>query len=74
MFNEIAKQLRQPTGFLGNVLSKFLKRMNGDIYVQMVKEINAQDGDIIYEIGYGHGSGVWQLANNANCTIDGIDF
>lgn len=74
MFNEIAKQLRQPTGFLGKILSKFLKKMNGDIYVRMVEEVNAQDGDKIYEIGYGHGSGVHQLAANANCTVHGIDF
>lgn len=74
MYNKIAQQLRKPSGFLGKVISKFLKRMNSDIYIQMVKELKAQDGDKIYEIGYGHGSGVMQLSQNANCVIDGIDF
>ena len=74
MFNEIARQLRQPTGILGKILSKFLKRMNGDIYKQMVKELAAQDGEKIYEIGYGHGSGINQVAQAANCEVNGIDF
>ena len=74
MYNEIARQLRQPKGILGRILSKFLKRMNAEIYIEMVKRINAQDGDKIYEIGYGHGSGVFQIANQAVCEIDGIDF
>ena len=74
MFNEIAKQLRQPTGFLGKILSKFLKRMNGEIYIQMIQEINPKNREKIFEIGYGHGSGVWQLVHKADCLVDGIDF
>jgi len=40
----------------------------------MVDEVNAQDGDKIFEIGYGHGIGVYRLANSANCFVGGIDY
>jgi len=70
----IAKQLKRPTGFLGKILSKFLKRMNSEIYVQVIKDVNAQDGDRIFEIGYGHGSGILQLVKIADCVVEGIDF
>tara|TARA_R110002050_G_scaffold141251_2_gene266296 strand:+ start:3282 stop:3884 length:603 start_codon:yes stop_codon:yes gene_type:complete len=74
MYNKIAQQLRQPTGIWGKIISKFLKKMNGEIYTQMIKEVDANDDDKIYEIGYGHGSGVFQLAKQANCIVNGIDF
>ena len=70
----IAKQLKRPTGFLGKILSKFLKQMNSEIYVQVIKDVNAQDGDRIFEIGYGHGSGILQLVKIADCVVEGIDF
>ena len=74
MRKTIAKQLRQPSGFLGKLLSKFLKKMNSDIYDQVILDIAAKPGDEIFEIGYGHGAGIKRIVSKVDCQVSGIDF
>ena len=74
MFHKIADQLKRPTGLWGKVISRFLKRMNSNIYDQVIIDVDAQEGDQIFEIGYGHGDGVNRILRNVNCHVSGIDF
>lgn len=74
IFSKIAAQLRKPTGLVGKVLSKFLLHMNSDIYDQVIKELDAKQGERIFEIGYGHGAGIERILTKVDCQVSGIDF
>jgi cyclopropane fatty-acyl-phospholipid synthase-like methyltransferase len=75
MFKTLGEQLRRPSGFMGRLVSKMMEMRNKESYKEMIKALDIQSGDKIFEIGYGPGLGINLIANNTvDCTISGIDF
>jgi cyclopropane fatty-acyl-phospholipid synthase-like methyltransferase len=75
MFKTLGKQLRQPSGFMGKLVSRMMQLRNREFYEKMITELDVQNGDFLFEIGYGPGTGISMIAGNtANCTVHGIDF
>jgi ubiquinone/menaquinone biosynthesis C-methylase UbiE len=74
MFKKIASQLRKPNGLLGKLLSMVLRKMNSSIYDKVIDDIEAKQGEHIFEIGYGHGAGIERIVSKVNCQVSGIDF
>jgi len=75
MFELFGKQLRQPSGFLGKMVSEMMNTRNLRFYKEIIRILEVKDGDYIFEIGYGPGLGINILANSNNsCKIHGIDF
>jgi len=71
---KIATQFKQPSGFLGKVISYIMKKGNGPIYDIIIKRLQIKPGDKLFEIGYGHGLGIQKILSRYDCTIAGIDF
>jgi cyclopropane fatty-acyl-phospholipid synthase-like methyltransferase len=75
MFRALGKQLRQPSGLFGRLVSIMMDRRNRAFYETIIKELDLKSGDRIYEIGYGPGLGINLIANRiTGCSIEGIDF
>lgn len=75
MFEALGQQLRKPSGLFGRVVSRMMDARNKNFYLRIISEMRIQNGDRIYEIGYGPGLGVHMIASNiSGCTISGIDF
>jgi cyclopropane fatty-acyl-phospholipid synthase-like methyltransferase len=75
MFKSLGKQLRQPSGSLGILVSRMMEMKNREYYRKIIKELNVQRGEKIFEIGYGPGFGISLVAKNEpDCLISGIDF
>jgi cyclopropane fatty-acyl-phospholipid synthase-like methyltransferase len=70
-----ASQLRKPRGPFGILASKLMVRNNQKNYETMLKNLNLQPYDKVFEIGYGPGAGIKMIAESCStCTIDGLDF
>jgi cyclopropane fatty-acyl-phospholipid synthase-like methyltransferase len=74
MFRSIGMQLRRPRGFLGMVVSSFMKKKNVLVYDKIIPELEIKRNDQVLEIGYGHGLGIDRLSSNFDCSVAGIDF
>ncbi|NVN96492.1 MAG: class I SAM-dependent methyltransferase [Bacteroidetes bacterium] len=75
MFELLGKQLRKPSGFWGKLVAKMMDRRNKKFYLEIIRMLNLETGDKVFEIGYGSGLGISLLANtDIACTIQGIDF
>ncbi|MGE5682714.1 MAG: class I SAM-dependent methyltransferase [Bacillota bacterium] len=74
MFHALQKQLRKPSGLFGVVVAKMMERRNRKFYSKTISSLGVNDGDRIFEIGYGPGYGIELLARNYDCLIGGIDF
>jgi len=74
MFSTIGKQFRHPSGFLGRIISRLMKKGNMQSYDKVINELAIKKNDIIFEIGYGHGLGIKNIMLNNDCYISGIDF
>ena len=75
MPNALAKQLRKPSGFFGNLVAKMMEFRNRGFYRVIIRKLSPQQGEHILEIGYGPGLGVYQIASSfPGCTVSGIDF
>ena len=74
MLSAIGQQFRQPTGLLGRVISLLMKKGNMPAYEVLIEQMNIQQGDQVFEIGYGPGKGIEAIQEAVNCTIEGIDF
>ncbi|MGE5395708.1 MAG: class I SAM-dependent DNA methyltransferase [Candidatus Saccharibacteria bacterium] len=75
MLESLGQQLRKPSGLFGRIVSRMMDTRNRKFYLRMIREMRIQNGDRIYEIGYGPGLGVQMIASNiSDCTISGIDF
>jgi cyclopropane fatty-acyl-phospholipid synthase-like methyltransferase len=75
MFSALGKQLRQPSGLFGRLVSIMMDRRNRAFYEAIIKDLDLKSGDRIYEIGYGPGLGINLIANSiTGCSIEGIDL
>jgi cyclopropane fatty-acyl-phospholipid synthase-like methyltransferase len=75
MFRALGKQLRQPSGLFGRLVSLMMDRRNRAFYEKIITDLDLKSGDRIYEIGYGSGLGINLIANSlTDCSISGIDF
>ncbi|MCX6230653.1 MAG: class I SAM-dependent methyltransferase [Bacteroidetes bacterium] len=74
MLKILGTQLRKPSGFYGNLVSKMMEFRNKAVYEAIINELNIQTDENIYEIGYGPGFGVHLIAEKYSCNISGIDF
>ncbi len=71
----IAKQLRQPKGKLGVIISNKMNESNRALYEFTIHAMQIQDSQSILEIGFGNGLFFNSLFSSAkNLRISGIDF
>lgn len=69
----INKNFRKPGGLIGRYIIKYLKK-NQIEYDEMGSLLRLNKGDIVLEIGYGLGRGIYDYAKQNDCTFHGIDF
>ena len=75
MFRALGKQLRQPSGLFGRLVSIMMDKRNRAFYEKIISDLDLKSGDRIYEIGYGPGLGIKLIADSiTDCSIGGIDF
>jgi ubiquinone/menaquinone biosynthesis C-methylase UbiE len=71
----LAKQLRKPAGFFGNLVAKMMEVRTRDFYKEIIGKLSPRQGEHILEIGYGPGLGIYRIASSfPGCRISGIDF
>jgi len=71
----LAKQLRKPSGFFGNLVAKMMEFRNRSSYKEIIGKLSPGKGEHILEIGYGPGLGIYHIASSfPGCMISGIDF
>ncbi|HPI19631.1 MAG TPA: class I SAM-dependent methyltransferase [Candidatus Kapabacteria bacterium] len=71
----IGEQLKKPKGIVGRFyISKLMKKSNQIVYDAMLEQLELNQNDKIFEIGYGNGLGVNMIATNFDCLIEGVDF
>jgi ubiquinone/menaquinone biosynthesis C-methylase UbiE len=74
MFKKIiARNFRKPGGLVGRYIIRSLKK-NQIEYDEMVSLLRLNKDDIVLEIGYGLGKGIYDYAKKNDCTFHGIDF
>lgn len=69
----INKNFRKPSGLIGRYIIKFLRK-NQIEYDEMDSLLRLYQKDIVLEIGYGLGKGIYDYAQKYDCTFHGIDF
>lgn len=69
----IAKNFRKPVGLTGRYIIRFLKK-NQIEYDEMDPLLRLNKDDIVLEIGFGLGKGIYDYAKKNDCTFHGIDF
>lgn len=69
----INKNFRRPRGLIGLFIIRFLKK-NQPEYDEMESLLKLNKGDVVLEIGYGLGKGIYDYAKKNDCTFYGIDF
>lgn len=75
MLEALGQQLRKPSGLFGRVVSRMMNARNRKFYLRIISEMRIQNGDRVYEIGFGPGIGIQMIADSiTGCTISGIDF
>ncbi|HEY3372056.1 MAG TPA: class I SAM-dependent methyltransferase [Prolixibacteraceae bacterium] len=79
MFRSLGEQLRKPSGAFGQLVSKMMDARNREFYENIIRDLDLQAGDKIFEIGFGTGLGIELIANHPSvlgvgCSIDGIDL
>jgi cyclopropane fatty-acyl-phospholipid synthase-like methyltransferase len=74
MYESIAKQFRQPSGFWGMIASAIMKKRNVIAYDKLIRELDIRHNDAVMEIGYGHGVGIDRICSSCDCSVTGIDF
>lgn len=74
MFKRLmAKNFRKPSGLFGRYIIRFLKK-NQVEYDEMDSLLKLNKDDVVLEIGYGLGNGIYGYAKKNDCTFHGIDF
>jgi SAM-dependent methyltransferase len=74
MFKRLkARNFRRPAGLIGRYLIRTLKK-NQIEYDEMASLLDPDKDDIVLEIGYGLGYGIYDYVKKYGCTIHGIDF
>jgi cyclopropane fatty-acyl-phospholipid synthase-like methyltransferase len=74
MLGTIGNQFRKPSGLLGKVVSKIMKKGNISAYNKIIPALDIIQNDKILEIGYGHGLGIDMISSDFDCFVSGIDF
>ena len=69
----INKNFRKPSGLFGRYIIKYLKK-NQIEYDEMDSLLRLHKDDIVLEIGYGLGKGIYDYSKKYDCTFYGIDF
>ena len=69
----MAINFRKPSGLFGRYIIKFLKK-NQIEYDEMDSLLKLNKDDIVLEIGYGLGKGIYDYSKKNDCTFHGIDF
>jgi len=69
----IAINFRKPRGLLGRYIIKFLKK-NQIEYDELDSILQLKKDDVVLEIGYGLGYGIYDYSKKNDCTFHGIDF
>jgi SAM-dependent methyltransferase len=69
----IASNFRKPGGLVGRYIIRFLKK-NQIEYDEMDSLLKLNKDDIVLEIGYGLGKGIYDFAKKYDCIFHGIDF
>ncbi len=69
----IDKNFRKPRGLIGRYIIRFLRK-NQIEYDEMDAVLRLNKNDIVLEIGYGLGKGIYDYAQKYDCTFHGIDF
>jgi SAM-dependent methyltransferase len=74
MFKRLqAINFRKPGGLFGRYIIRFLKK-NQIEYDEMDALLTLNKDDIVLEIGYGLGYGIYDYSKRNDCTFHGIDF
>jgi len=71
--NLINKNFRKPRGLIGRYIIRFLKK-NQIEYDELDPLLKLNKEDIVLEIGYGLGKGIYDFSQKYDCTFHGIDF
>ncbi len=69
----INENFRKPRGLTGLLIIRFLKK-NQIEYDEMESLLKLNKGDVVLEIGYGLGIGIYDYVKKNDCTFYGIDF
>ncbi len=69
----IASNFRKPRGLFGRYIIRFLKK-NQTEYDEMDSMLKLNKDDVVLEIGYGLGKGIYDYTQKYDCTFHGIDF
>lgn len=69
----LAINFRKPSGLLGRYIIKFLKK-NQIEYDELDPLLKLNKDDIVLEIGFGLGKGIYDYSQKYDCTFHGIDF
>lgn len=64
---------RKPVGLMGRYIIRFLKK-NQPEYDELDPLLKLNKGDVVLEIGFGLGQGIFDYAGKYDCTFHGIDF
>lgn len=72
---QMAAQLRKPTGFMARKMGKRMNAVNRSLYAGAWKALDLRDGLSVLEIGFGNGLFFGDLARLAkNLGLHGLDF
>jgi SAM-dependent methyltransferase len=69
----IASNFRKPRGLFGRYIIRFLKK-NQTEYDEMDSLLKLNKDDVVLEIGYGLGKGIYDYIQKYDCSFHGIDF
>ena len=69
----IGQQFANPHGFIGWVCCKIMNVINRQMYRSVVRGLEADNGAIILDVGYGNGYLLRQLDKKFGCNLYGIE-
>jgi len=74
MFRKLMdRNFRKPAGLMGRYIIRFLKK-NQPEYDELEPLLKLNKGDVVLEIGYGLGQGIYDFARKYDAVFHGIDF